>query len=113
VADHHHRRCLVGQLVDALEQLGSARTVESGLDEQLDIVAEGRRDRLEGLARPPGGRAQHERRELSQLAQVLTDEQRGAPAARRERTVVVGTGRVVPARLRVPKQRQVSVAHVS
>jgi hypothetical protein len=104
VADQHRRLDLVGDAVEHREQLSGGRGVELGLDAHLDLGREP--DPLQRLTRALRGRAQHQPGRDALGAHALADRLRGAPPALRQRPVVVGEPRLVPARLRVAEEKQ-------
>src|SRR5262249_11055646 len=63
-----------------------------------------RQQELERLARARGRRAEDELGLDAEGAEMLGDSLRVAPAARRERPLVIRESRIVPARLRVPEE---------
>ena len=104
MSDHHHGLDRVGNRAQALDQVFRGGAVEIRLDQYLDLLPERRRQALQRLARPAGGRAQHQLRHDALTAQVLAEQLGRAAAAGSQRPVVVRKPRFVPTRLGVSQQ---------
>jgi hypothetical protein len=80
--------------------------VEIALDPCCYLLAERWGDPIERLARATRRRAAHERRRDPFPAQMLRDQVGRAGATRRERPIVIGELRVLPAGLRMAQEKQ-------
>ena len=110
VADHHHRPDGRRNLVEACEQIGGPRTVELGFD-AYRASSECRLDALECLPRAPRRGAQHQLGLDALLAKVTADRLGRTPAPARERAIVIGEPRLLPARLRVTQEIEAPLGH--
>src|SRR5213075_3064045 len=94
----------LGKRLEPLEQFSFRGGVELRLELDLRPLAERRLDCLERLASAKRRGAEYERGADLLLSYVVGDPPRGTFAARRERAIEVGEGRIRPARLPVSKQ---------
>jgi hypothetical protein len=107
VADQHHGLDLVRHLVQHLEDDGRGGRVKLGLDLDVGILPQARRDPCQRLAGAPRWRAQHHLGGDPLPPQVLSHDLGGAATARGQGAIVIGKRGVVPARLCVAEEEQV------
>ncbi len=102
VPDQQDRVDLVTHVPQTVQELVRRGAVELGLD--LNLA--GGRDQVKCLARPERGRAEHQRDRDLLAPQVSADPLRRFAPAWRQRAIVIGEPRVVPARLRMAQYQQ-------
>jgi hypothetical protein len=102
VSDQHHRVDPVRHATQTSKQLARRHAVELA----LDLNFAGHVDQVKRLAGPPRRGAKRQRGLDLLAAQVCPDELRRFAPTRRERPIVTGELRIVPARLCVTQQQQ-------